>query len=381
MSGRPNQEADPRPRILHVIIMLGETNGQYNEHCLPLRHERDISIVTYFVPQLVPPRDITLFAGDGKLSGFIRALRAALERGPYDVIHVHAPQTGALVALATLGRRRLRAIRRTLVYTVQDSFHDYGLRNRLLMVLCLLTFRRIVFCSRSALESLPGPLAWATRGRARVVPNGFDLERVDAALTGRRQPEGSGFTVVSVGRLQPVKDPLTVVDAFAKSFGHDPSARLVFVGAGELADAIVARARTHGLGDRVGLTGLLPRDEVYRRCADADVFISASHGEGLPVAVLEALAARCPAILSDIPPHREIADGSELVSFVRPGDVDGFAEELRRVRALGEIERRALGERGRTHVTARFSLLSMRSGTDAVYREVAPRLVDVVGRR
>jgi glycosyltransferase involved in cell wall biosynthesis len=155
----------------------------------------------------------------------------------------------------------------------------------------------------------------------------------------------------------------------------------VFVGAGELADAIVVRADAQGLGDRVELTGLLPRDEVFRGCADADAFISASHGEGLPVAVLEAMAARCPAVLSDIPPHREIADGSDLVRFVRPGDIGGFAEELRRIRALGVVERRALGERGRAHVAARFSLQTMRSATDAVYREVAPRLSELVERR
>ncbi len=35
-----------------MIIILGETNGQYNEHCLPLRHERELAICTYFAPQL-----------------------------------------------------------------------------------------------------------------------------------------------------------------------------------------------------------------------------------------------------------------------------------------------------------------------------------------
>ncbi|HET9671636.1 MAG TPA: glycosyltransferase family 4 protein [Actinomycetota bacterium] len=369
-----------RSRILHVIIMLGETNGQYNEHCLPLMHERDISIVTYFVPQLTPPPAITLFPGDGTLRGFFRALRAALERGGYDVIHVHAPQTGGLVTLATLGRGRFRAVRRSLVYTVQDSFHDYRARDRLLMVLCLLSFRRVVFCSRSALESVPGPLARAIRDRARVVPNGFDLDRVDRAIADRPGPRSSGFTVISVGRLQPVKDPSSVVDAFAAALGDDRTARLVFVGAGPLAGSIAARAQALGVGDRVELTGLIPRDEVYRLCADADVFISASHGEGLPVAVLEAMAARCPAILSDIPPHREVADGSDLIRFVREGDVEGFAEGLRRIRALTPQERRALGDRGREHVAARFTLSVMRAGTDAVYREVGPQRTDLVGR-
>ena len=65
--------------------------------------------------------------------------------------------------------------------------------------------------------------------------------------------------------------------------------------------------------DRVTMTGLIPRDEVFLRCASADVLVSTSHGEGLPVAVIEAMAAGCPVILSDIPPHRELMDGEDFV--------------------------------------------------------------------
>ena len=63
-----------RLKVLHLILMLGETNGQYNEHCLPLIGERDLSIGTYFVPRLTPPSEITMFAGDGTLRGFFRSL-------------------------------------------------------------------------------------------------------------------------------------------------------------------------------------------------------------------------------------------------------------------------------------------------------------------
>ena len=186
--------------------MLGETNGQYNEHCLPLMGERDISIVTYFVPKLTPPPAITLFAGDGTVRGFFRALKAAL-RAKYDIIHAHAPQTGTLFVLATLALGRFSRVRSSLVYTVQDSFHDYKLRNQLMMIISLAAFRRIVFCSRSAYESLPGALDRLVRGRSRVVPNGADLDRVDRALATRAPaPSGGGFNVISVGRLERVKE-------------------------------------------------------------------------------------------------------------------------------------------------------------------------------
>ena len=171
-----------RIRVLHLILMLGETNGQYNEHCLPLVGVRDLSICTYFKPRLTPPPEIALFAGDGSLRGFFRALRAALDADRYDVVHAHAPESGALLVFALLLWRRFGRLRSSLVYTVQDSFHDYKLRNQALMMITLRAFKRVVFCSRAAYDSLPRPWRWAVRGRWRVVQNGADIDRVDRAI-------------------------------------------------------------------------------------------------------------------------------------------------------------------------------------------------------
>ena len=176
------------------------------------------------------------------------------------------------------------------------------------------------------------------------------------------------FTVLSVGRLEDVKDPMALLDAFAR--GTDQHGRLVVVGAGGLESAVVARAGALDLGDRVVFTGLIPRDEVFVRCAIADVLVSTSHGEGLPVAVIEAMAAGCPVILSDIPPHRELADGADFIPLVAPGDIEGFAHEITRFRDLSPEDRLEIGHRCRDHVTARFTLPIMHAGVEAVYREL-----------
>jgi len=360
-----------RLRVLHLILVLGETNGQYNEHCLPLAGIRDLSICTYFAPQLTPPAEIALYAGDGSLRGFFRALRAALDAKEYDVVHAHAPHSALLLVLGLFGWRQFRGLRRSLVYTVQDSFYDYKLRNQTMMVLALPAFHRVVFCSRSAYESLPGAWRWLVRGRWRVAANGADLERIDRAIAAGPIARDDRFTVISVGRLDEVKDPVALLDAFARN--GDATSRLVLVGAGSLAGPVATRVRGLGLVDRVALTGLIPRDEVFLRCAGADVFVSTSHGEGLPVAVLEAMAAGCPVILSDIPPHREVTNGAGFIPLVPPGDVAGFAREIRRFREMPPDERRAIGRRCRDHVAARFTLTTMHTALELVYREL-PRL-------
>lgn len=357
-----------RISVLHLILMLGETNGQYNEHCLPMIGVRDLTICTYFVPRLTPPPEIAVFAGDGTLRGFFRALRAALDARSHDVIHAHAPESGALLVFALLLWRRFGRLRSSIVYTVQDSFHDYRLRNQALMLVTLSAFRRVIFCSRAAYDSMPGLWRWVVRRRARVVQNGADIDRVDRALAEEAvERDDARFTVLSVGRLETVKDPTTLLEAFAR-LGADP--HLVVVGAGSLEGSVVGAAAGLGVRDRVEFTGLIPRNEVFRRCAAADLFVSTSHGEGLPVAVIEAMATGCPVVLSDIPPHREVADGADFVPLVPTGDVGGFAREMRRFQEMSRDERAEIGRRCSDHVRSRFTLPIMHAATEAVYREL-----------
>jgi len=261
-----------------------------------------------------------------------------------------------------------------LVYTVQDSFYDYSLRNQILTLISLGGFNRIIFCSRAAYESIPSPWRRLVSAKARVVANAADIARVDRAvqrLEGGSSRTGPSFLVAWVGRMEKVKDPGVVVSAFAAV--PDSDTRMVMVGAGQLESAVARQVASLGLENRVELTGLIPRDEVFVRCAEADLFVSASRGEGLPVAVIEAMATECPVVLSDIPPHRELRDGAEFIPLVPTGDIDGFAREIRRFQEMSPEARADIGRRSREHVLARFSLPIMHAGTEAVYRERDPR--------
>ena len=362
--------ANGRIRVLHLILTVGETNSQYSEHCLPMIGKRDLSICTYFPLQLTPPSEITVFAGDGTLRGFVRVLRAALRAKVYDVVHVHAPQTGLLLVLHALLWGQLPRLRRSTVYTVHDSFYDYKLRNQILLVLLLPVYKRVMFCSQAAYDSLPGVWKRLVKNRWRVVQNGFDLERVDRVLAVHpiARPEDR-FDVISVGRLEQVKDPLTLLRAFAAA--AELSNRLVFVGVGALELELNEAIGKLRIERAVQLTGLIPRDDVFVRCAASSLFVSTSLGEGLPVAVMEAMATGAPAVLSDIAPHRELVDGVDFIPLVAPGDIEGFASEIKRFREMSTEERAEIGRRCRDHVATRFSLANMHAGTEAVYREVA----------
>lgn len=358
-----------RLRILHVVLVLGETNSQYNEHCLPQIGRRDLAVCTYFPPQLTPPAGITLFPGDGTLRGFFRALRKALTEKEYDALHAHSPHAAVLVPLGLLSRPRFWRLWRQLVLTVHDSFYDYKPRNKVLTLVGLPLFRRVVFCSNAALESFPRPARWLVGSRARVVQNAADLDRVARVVEGITSPDDGVFRIISVGRLEQVKDPGALVAAFA---GTPADSRLELIGAGALEEDLRREVEDRGLGDRVELTGLLPRDEVFHHYARSDLFVSVSHGEGLPVAVMEAMAAGLPVVLSDIPPHHEVVDGLDDVPLVRPGDVAAFAREIDRFRRMTRSRRQEIGSRCRARVLETFTLARMHQGYDRVYRELAP---------
>lgn len=371
-AGRAVGKHDPavqRLRVLQVILVLGQTNSQYNQHCLPLREVYDISICTYFKPKLDHPAEIQVFAGDDTLRGFFGALDGALAASEYDVIHAHAPHTSTLLTLALLVRPRRWRLRRKLVYTVRDSFHDYKLRNKLLMLPALAFWPRVVFCGHAAQDSYPSLWKRLIGRRARVVQNAADLDRVDRAVAGAvRDRNGGTFEVLSVGRLESVKDPLTLLAALRGVDGE--RVRLKFVGAGSMQVQLAGEARSAGLENRVELTGLIPRDDVFVQFASTDLFVSASRGEGLPVAVIEAMATGCPVVLSDIPPHRELAEGVDFVPFVALGDAEGFAREIDRFRDMSPAERRAIGQKCQDLARSRFSLPVMHAAYEKVYGEL-----------
>lgn len=362
MPGKPD-----RLRVLHVLLSIGETSAPYNEHCLSVAPRRDIGVCTYFPSRVVPPNTITSFEGDGSPTGFLRALKRALASRAWDIIHVHAPQA-ALVLLVT----RLwacRVLRDSSVYTVHNSFKNYKVRNRLLLIPTFLGFRSVVCCSRVARDSFPPFFRRLAGARLCVVQNGVDIDRLDRIVgPGTRGARDGAFTIASVGQLIDRKDPLCVLSAFAAA--DDGQSRLAFIGAGYLHERLTAEIRARGLADRVELSGLVPRETVYEHLSRAHVFVSASRGEGLPVAVLEAMACHCPVVLSDIPPHREIAAGVDFIPLVPLGDMEALALELKRYRAMSPHERVAIGQKCRQIAESRFSLRAMHAGYEAIYTEV-----------
>jgi glycosyltransferase involved in cell wall biosynthesis len=189
-----------------------------------------------------------------------------------------------------------------------------------------------------------------------VTPNG-----VDPAF-GPEGPRRNGAPyLLFVGALQPRKDPVTAIEALART---GDELRLVLVGPDKGAGAVARQTVSRlGLGGRVEFAGHVGKDELasFYRGAEALVFPSRYEGFGLPV--VEAMASGTPVVASAAGAVPEIA--GEAAILVEPGDPDALASGIER--ALADRER--LVRAGLAHAR-RYNWADTAARTVTVYREL-----------
>jgi 1,2-diacylglycerol 3-alpha-glucosyltransferase len=117
------------------------------------------------------------------------------------------------------------------------------------------------------------------------------------------------LVLLYVGRLTHQKNLFSLVDAFAQLKGRLGQAMLLVAGSGELSRLLDDRVRRKKVND-VRLLGFVPNEELRMFCACADFFVMSSKYEGQPVALLEAMAAGLPPIVSDIPVMKQLVEES-----------------------------------------------------------------------
>jgi glycosyltransferase involved in cell wall biosynthesis len=216
---------------------------------------------------------------------------------------------------------------------------------------------------------------WVPHEKLRVIYNGVDVARFRKADDPARRSKGRELlgigederVLVSVGRLRPQKGQDVLVQAMADVARAEPRARLVLVGDGPEKRRLERLVRRLGLGERVTLAG--QRRDVVRALSAADLFASASRYEGLPLAVMEAMAAAKPVVATRVDSLPElIADGESglLVPPEEPGRLAGACLEVLKGPGLA----RRLGAAARRRIEEGFTLEAMISAHESLYEEV-----------
>ena len=139
--------------------------------------------------------------------------------------------------------------------------------------------------------------------------------------------------ILWVGRLIALKDPLTVLDGFARVLRHAPQARLYMAyGEADMLPAIRERlAANKILADAVALLGRVEHSRLEDIYNSSDYFVLGSHHEGSGFSLAEAMACGVVPVVTDIPSFRVMTDGGRIGACWQPGSSEDFADKFLRV--------------------------------------------------
>ncbi|MCI0490565.1 MAG: glycosyltransferase [Blastocatellia bacterium] len=385
-----------RPRVLHLInsFEIGGTERQAVELLKRLDTERyDVRLAALSLrgplyreiadrfPQ-VPVFPLNSFYNLNALRQ-LRRLRELMIGERIDILHAHDFYAGFIGATAArLAGVRVVACQRHLKLS-DRAVHVWGTRiihasaHRILVN--SEAIRDYILAQRSALA----PKIVVIKNGVRVGQHPFNSPTVETLPYGRATEEDRfalrerlcrelGFNpdakiIGMVARLQPVKGHRFFIEAAAQLIETEPKARFVLVGDGPLRSEIEAQAAELGLNGRLAMLG--DRDDASRLVAAFDLFALSSLHEGLPNAVMEAMAAGVPVIATAVGGTRELIADGETGYLVPPADSNALRERMRFALA-NEENRRSVADNGRRFIIERFGMQRMVESVERLYDEL-----------
>lgn len=215
------------------------------------------------------------------------------------------------------------------------------------------------------------------RERVLRIPNGVDTDSFKPPLTAERDAlrDRLGLArgtclAVSVGRLAHEKNPLGIVEAWARA---RPAFRapwlLALVGDGPLREAVASRVRELGLDGDVRIVGHCDRVQDWLRAAD--LFVLGSHNEGMANTALEAMACGLPSVVTAVSGMDALMTQTGAGLVAPPGDAAALAQRL--VDLHGDAPRRqAMGAGAREAILSGYSITHIAQRYLALYERLRP---------
>jgi glycosyltransferase involved in cell wall biosynthesis len=326
---------DWKQHLVHELAELGVTT-----HGLGVRSEFDLRWVT--------------------------RLNRLLRREPFDVIHAHSPMVAAIGRL--LVRALPRARRPAFVYTEHNRWPSYKPVTRAANHFTFGLDDAHFAVSRDVRDSV----APRYRPGVEVVIHGVNVSRVQAEFAHRDDTrrelgvEPDEVLVITVANLRQGKNYPGLLAAAQLVIKRGLPVRFAAAGQGQLEAEIRALHQDLGLGDDFQLLGY--RADATRLIAGADLFVLASHHEGLPVTVMEALTLGVPVIAPEVGGLPEVVTTGVDGILVEPESSSALADAI--VRAADPATRAELSAGARS-TGERFSSSHAIARIDAAYRALA----------
>ena len=291
---------------------------------------------------------------------FARRLAAVLAERRAEVLHTHE------FTLAFYGRQAGRAAGVPVVATAHGANFARGLKRRILGAAVLRprkTFR--LTAVSGALARIIASDLFVPAGCIEVVRNGIDIPPPSREP---RAPHPEAFRLVGVGNLYPVKNQGVLVRVVGALRSRGIPAELDVLGRGNEEASLRVEIERLGLTGAVRLQGY--RSDVERFLGDADVFVSSSVSEQMPLSFLEAMARGLPVVASRVGGVPEIVDDGATGLLFDSGDEIAACAHLESL-WRDPARRFAFGARARDTAEARYGAPAMAETYARIYREIA----------
>lgn len=369
-----------KKRVLHVIASMGGGGAEAVLHnlwpslCRSDQYEFEICLFNsygHFGEKLASEGAIIHCLGsilkyDPRT---VQRLRRLVKRGSFSVVHAHLFPELYAVALATIGMKNVE-----LVYTEHRSTNrrrKFGSLARALDRLAYQRYRRVISVSASTEESL---VAWQPQlnDRSIVIPNCVRRDNHKRLNSdGRKRllvelgllPASQTSLILFAGRLHHQKGADVLISALSQLKRRDYLC--LIAGQGDDRTMLEAMVGSLGLNDRVRFLGF--RSDLAALLGQVDFMVLPSRYEGMPIVILEAMAAGCPIVATRVDGIAELLRNEESALLVGPEDDEELANAIQRL--LGDA---MLG-----------SALAAKASLDAeayLAENAARRLLDVYDR-
>lgn len=319
---------------------------------------------------------VTCFPANNNILLMLKAAHVAayVKANRIDLIHAHLPWAGILARVVS----KLTGV--PVIYTEHNKQERYHFLTRRMNLATIGMSTEVVAVS----EDVAASIRQRRRGRKvrlRTILNGVNIDRFSPGLFSGSDvrkslgisPDAPIIGTIAVFRLQ---KRLDVWLQIAKSISQQvPEARFVIVGDGPLRNSLSLKAKDLGLEHVVIFAGL--QVEVRPYLAAFDLYMMTSVFEGLPVAMLEAMAFGCPVITTDAGGIKEVIRHEQeglICSVEQPERLVDFAKEL----IDNPQKRHLLGIQGRKRVVEKFSLAAMVKTLEMRYEQLAGQNAAVV---
>lgn len=375
--GRRREPSGGRLKVMQVLECGGPggTGNQVAALCNALPADRFETVLVYATRPGCSPEEYRASAGGAAKAFYIpemcreiaplrdlaafRKLWSLFRQERPDVVHAHSSKAGVLARAAAW----LAGVPRVF-YTPHGYAFLQTDRSRLsralyrLVELSVSWIGTIVAVSPSE-AALARALSWGKPVETVCDPFLGELPAPKAAEVSRK------IRVGACGRLTAARRPDAFVNLAQRLTDSRNDLSCVWIGGGELEPEMRRHLENMNLGQKVEITGWLPQDEARRRLAECDVVVHYSRWDGLPNAVLEAMAHGLPVVASDAPGCRDaVLDGE---TGYLAGDERALLE--RTLALVDDAQKRlAFGKAGRERVEREFAAARAWRRWEALYK-------------